>query len=83
MGVDHRAALLFWSRSMLLSEVDMSSSGETQNTPVVECVLSSPCMTVIVQEHRPSHPHNAGREHVGFKLDQEGIACTGSSLPRG
>ena len=25
-----------------------------------------PCMAVVVHDHRPSHPYNAGTEHVGL-----------------
>ena len=24
------------------------------------------CMAVVVDDHKPSHPYNAGAEHVGF-----------------
>ena len=41
------------------------------------------CMAVVVGSYRPSHPYNAGVEHVGFSPTRQAFACCWSDGEQG
>ena len=38
------------------------------------------CMTVVVYDHRPSHPYNAGTEHVGFSPTRQTLPAPNAAV---